>query len=228
MRVAPLCAADELSGLFEVLQDRVGRRGVAFFEGVRMGSTLGNLLTVKGSPVHSYFHVIPFGPLYSRRLIELPVSSTFEDYLDTLGSSVRQDIRRTQRNLKAKLGSNVRTIRYDKPEQMESLADAIAHISRKSYQSHLLGIGLDNTPEQVAKCYRGGKQWLATRLRALDGKYPNCLPAGLLCKWSLLFPSYRLRSKPEKTSARNILVNGCTDGSIYRRDCFCGFSVWRQ
>lgn len=151
MRAAPLCKADELAGLFEVLHDRVGRRGVAFFEGVRTGSTLSNILTEKGSPVHSYFHIIPYGPVYSRRLIELPVSSTFEDYLATLGNSVRQDIRRTRRNLKAKHGSDVHTIRYDRPEQMESLADAIAHVSRKTYQSRLLDIGLDNTPEQVKK-----------------------------------------------------------------------------
>ena len=34
---------------------------------------------------------------------------------------------------------------------MESLADAIAHVSRKTYQSRLLDIGLNNTPEQVEK-----------------------------------------------------------------------------
>jgi hypothetical protein len=150
MQSAPLCENEALlPDLFMPLFHEVGRRGVVFFEGVQQDSHLANLLTAAGGPVKGLFHVVPYGPVYPRRLIELPDGSNFDDYLRTLGSKTREDVRRTRKNFAVKAGGRVTMIRYTEPEQAAELASAMAHISRKTYQYHLLGLGLENTPEQV-------------------------------------------------------------------------------
>jgi hypothetical protein len=151
MQGTPLCESHEsLVGLFKPLGETVGKRGVIFFEGVPLDSPLARLLTSPDSPVHGLFHVIPHGPVYMRRFIELPSGAHFDDYLRTLGSKTREDVRRTRRNFSVKAGEPVKTVRYTEPEQADELATAVAHISRKTYQYHLLGLGLENTPEHVA------------------------------------------------------------------------------
>lgn len=150
LQAAPLCENQALlAGLFKPLQEAIGRRGVVFFEGVQAGSSLAELLLSPGGPVRDLFHVVPYGPAYTRRLIELSAGAQFEDYLRTLGSKTREDIRRTRKNFSVKAKNPVRMIRYTEPEQVDELADALAHISRKTYQYHLLGLGLENTPEHI-------------------------------------------------------------------------------
>jgi hypothetical protein len=150
MQGAPLCESRTvLAGLFKPLGETVGKRGVIFFEGVPLGSPLAELLTSADSPVSDLFHVVPYGPGYTRRLIELPTGAQFEDYLRTLGSKTREDVRRTRRNFAVKAGGSVKTVRYTAPEQADELAAALAQVSRKTYQYHLLGLGLENTPEHV-------------------------------------------------------------------------------
>ena len=93
---------------------------------------------------------MPYGPAYTRRLIELPVGARFEDYLQTLGSKTREDVRRTRKYFSVKAGDGVTVVRYSKPTQADELAAALAQISRKTYQYHLLGLGFDNTAELIA------------------------------------------------------------------------------
>ena len=148
IQAAPLCKNQALlAGLFKPLREAIGRRGVVFFEGVQAGSSLAELLLSPGGPVRDLFHVVPYGPAYARRLIELSAGAQFEDYLRTLGSKTREDIRRTRKNFSVKAKNPVRMIRYTEPEQVDELADALAQISRKTYQYHLLGLQLENTPE---------------------------------------------------------------------------------
>jgi Acetyltransferase (GNAT) domain len=147
---APLCESPvSLAGLFKPLSETIGRRDVVFFEGVQLGSPLAELLTAEEGPVRDVFHVVPYGPIYTRRLIELPVGAKFEDYLRTLGSKTREDVRRTRRNFHVRAGEPVKTVRYTAPEQVEELVCAVEQVSRKTYQYHLLGLGIENTPEQV-------------------------------------------------------------------------------
>jgi hypothetical protein len=162
MQGAPLCESQTLlAGLFKPLSETVGRRTVVFFEGVPLGSPLAELLISPDSRVCDLFHVIPHGPVYMRRLIELPAGAQFEDYLRTLGSKTREDVRRTRRNFSVKAEEPVKTVCYTEPGQAGELAAAIAHISRKTYQYHLLGLGLENTPEHVAHLRAmAGDGWL--------------------------------------------------------------------
>ncbi len=151
MQEAPLCENPALlPGLFKPLREAIGKRGVVFFEGVCAGSPLAELLTSADGPVCDLFHVVPYGPAYTRRLIALPAGAHFEDYLKTLGSKTREDVRRTRKNFSVKAGKTVMITRYTRPEQADELAATLAQISRKTYQYHLLGLGLENTPERVA------------------------------------------------------------------------------
>lgn len=151
MQGAPLCEnAALLPRLFTPLREAIGERGVVFFEGVPAHSPLDELFRTPDSPVYDLFHVVPYGPAYTRRLIELPVGAQFEDYLQTLGSKTREDVRRTRKYFGVKAGCSVTVVRYTEPAQVDELAAALAQISRKTYQYHLLGLGLDNTAELAA------------------------------------------------------------------------------
>ena len=161
-RAAPLCQDPSLlAGLFEPLREAIGARGVVFFEGIGAGSPLASLLTLRSSQVYKLFHVVPYGPAYTRRFIELPAGAQFEDYLRTLGSKSREDVRRTRKNFSVKAGDAVTLVRYTEAERAGELSAALAQISRKTYQYHLLGLGLEDTPEQVAHlCTMAEGGWL--------------------------------------------------------------------
>lgn len=149
---SPLCEGYELlAGLFEPLCKAVGKRGVVFFEGVHTGSPLADLLTSRTSPVFNYFHVVPYGPFYARRIIELPSGSQFENYLQTIGSKKsRYNIRSMRKNFGVNAKGTVKVNLYTEPEQAYDLAAALAQVSRKTYQYHLLGLGLECTPTLIA------------------------------------------------------------------------------
>lgn len=163
MQGAPLCDNDDmLAGLFAPLNQAVGKRGVVFFEGVPAGSPLAALLTSPTSPVCEFFHVVPYGPVYARRLIELPAAAQFDDYLRTIGTKKSQyNIRSMRKSFGAKAKGPVRIARYTEPAQASDLATAIAQVSRKTYQYHLLGLGLENTPEHIEQlCAAAIGGWL--------------------------------------------------------------------
>lgn len=155
MQGAPLCDNEEmLAGLFEPLSKAVGKRGVVFFEGVSVGTPIADLLTLPNSPVSDFFHVVPYGPVYARRLIELPVGAQFDDYLHTLGTKKSQyNIRSMRKSFGTKAQGPVKITRYTEPEQASDLAAAVAEVSRKTYQYHLLGLGLENTPNHVKQLF---------------------------------------------------------------------------
>ena len=169
---APLCKSPAvLGGLFQPLFKAVGRRGVVFLEGVHSSSHLGVLLAQRDSAVYNYFHVVPYGPTYAHRLIDLPVGSNFEDYLGSLGSSSRRDVRRTRRDFIKGAKGQTRMTRYTQSSQAAELAHTLAQVSRKTYQHHLLGLGLENTPQfanQLRIAAEGG--WLRAYVLWIDDK----------------------------------------------------------
>lgn len=233
MQGTPLCENPALlAGLFKPLSEAVGRRMVVFFEGVPLGSPLAELLTSADSPVHDLFHVVLHGPVYNRRLIELPVGAQFEDYLRTLGSKTREDVRRTRRNFIVKAGGAVKTECYTEPEQAGELASAVAHVSRKTYQYHLLGLGLENTPEHVAhlramaadRWLRAYVVWIgdnpvAFGLGYRDGETYYGHQVGYDPEVSKLQPGIYLHTE----AMADLLVNG-----IRRFDFLAGDSLYKQ
>jgi len=233
MQGAPLCENQELlSQLFKPLCKAIGRAGVVFFEGVPRGSPLSELLISRNSPVSDLFHVVPYGPAYQRRLVELPAGAKFEDYLRTLGSKTREDVRRTRRNFGLKAGGAVTLIRYTQPEQAHELAADLAQISRKTYQYHLLGLGLENTTEHVANLRE-----MATNgwLRAYVLKIDNVPVAfGLGYRDSHTYYGHHVGYDPAISKLQpgiylhtEVIADLLTDG-IYRFDFLPGDSLYKQ
>jgi hypothetical protein len=233
MRDAPLCEDREsLAGLFAPLRAAIGRSGVVFFEGVRTGSPLGDLLTLPESPVRDLFHVVPYGPTYLRRLVELPTGAQFADYLQTLGSNTRKDIRRTRKNFQGLAGNTVRIIRYTEPGQANALAAALAQVSRKTYQYHLLGLGLENSPESVAQFHAaaaGG--WLRAYVLWI-GETPVAFKLGY--HDGNTYYSHHIGYDPERSKLQpgiylhaEVMADLLADG-ICRFDFLSGDSLYKQ
>jgi len=150
---APLCEDySSLAELFKCLREKIDTSNVVFFEGVVTGSALDKLLTENGSPVFNLFHVVPYGPTYERRLIELPAGTQFEDYLQKLGSGARTNLRHAIKNFKTMTTKNtVKVTCYTEPEQADELIAILTQISHRTYQHHLLNLEFENNPEQVAE-----------------------------------------------------------------------------
>lgn len=161
---APLCEDySSLAELFKLLRETIDKKSVVFFEGVRTHSPLAELLTKTGSQVFNLFHVVPYGPFYERRLIELPAGAQFEDYLRTLGSGIRKHLRRMIKSFETKAKNTVKVTCYTEPEQVDELATTLTQISRKTYQHHLFNFRFTNSPEQVAQLRSTAtSRWLRT------------------------------------------------------------------
>ena len=170
MQGVPLCnSVSQLQGLFGPLRKAIGDKGVVFLEGIPMDSPMGELLSSPISVVRRFFHVVPYGPVYARRLIKLPRHASFDDYMASLGSGTRRDIRRTRRDFQSNASGAVRMTCYTEPAQSDELASALAHVSRKTYQYHLLGLGLENTAahtRQLRLAADGG--WLRAYVLWID------------------------------------------------------------
>lgn len=233
MQGEPLCNDDgTLAGLFEPLCNAVGKRGVVFFEGVPVDSSLSDLLTSQKSPVRNFFHVVPYGPKYARRLIELPAGAQFEDYLRTLGSKTREDVRRTRKRFGTKAIDAVKTVRYTDIEQAEELASALAQVSRKTYQYHLLGLGLENTPKDVAQFRLAATNgWLRAYVLWIGDK-PIAFQLGY--QDSCTYYGHHVGFDPEASKLQpgiylhtevmaDLLLNG-----IYHFDFLSGDSLYKQ
>jgi len=152
MEGAPLCEdSSSLAELFKYLRKKIDPSNVIFFEGIREGSPLNELLTVTGSPVFSLFHVLPYGPTYDRRLIELPRGAQFESYLQTLSSKARNNLRRLIKTVSVMDKDTVNVTCYTEPEQTDELITILSEVSGKTYQHHLLNLGIENNPVQIKK-----------------------------------------------------------------------------
>lgn len=152
MQGAPLCEdCSSLAELFKYLRKKIDTSNVIFFEGIREDSPLNELLTETGSPVFNFFHVLPYGPTYDRRLIQLPSGAQFEDYLQTLSSNARNNLRRMIKTFTAMGKDTVNVSCYTEPEQTDELITILSEISGKTYQHHLLSLGIENNPEQIKK-----------------------------------------------------------------------------
>lgn len=146
MQGTPFCdSVDQLQGLFGPLREAIGSKGVVFLEGVPIDSLMGETLNSPNSVVRQFFHVVPYGPVYARRLIKLSRHASFDDYMASLGSGTRRDIRRTRRDFQSSAGGTIKMTCHTEPAQSDELAAALAQVSRKTYQYHLLGLGLENT-----------------------------------------------------------------------------------
>jgi len=168
---APLCEdQSSLAELIKYLRKKIDKNNVVFFEGVRSGSSLDNLLTDNSGPIFDLFHVVPYGPTYERRKIKLPAGTQFEDYLQTLGSSARTNLRHAIKNFKSLTTKNiVKVTCYTEAEQVDELITILTQISHRTYQHHLLNLGIENSPEQVVELRSAASSgWLRAYILWID------------------------------------------------------------
>ncbi len=124
MQGTPLCESPEsLAGLFKPLCEAVGRRRVIFLKEYHWTRRL-PAVNIAGQPGSRFIPCSSPWAYLMRRLIELPSGAQFEDYLRTLGSKTREDVRRTRRNFTVKAGGPVKTECYTEPEHADELAAA--------------------------------------------------------------------------------------------------------
>ncbi|MGH8679909.1 MAG: GNAT family N-acetyltransferase [Burkholderiales bacterium] len=136
--------------LFALIRRELPGRGVIFLQGVPRRSALFPLLAAR-SPLHDEYHVLRNGPLYERRLIRL--DGAYDEYLSKLGSGTRKDLRHTRKHVMAAY-PDARTRCFSGPDDVAPFLRDAGDVSGKTYQRHLLGQGVAQTPfwEQRLGC----------------------------------------------------------------------------
>ena len=154
--------------LFHTLPAVMRRGQIVFAEGVPLDSCLGRLLT--GPEQRALpFRVVRYGRPFTRHLIPLPVS--FDDYLGQLGKRTREGLRRKRRKLDKHVSGEIALVPCTTPEEVDAFVDAATAVSRKTYQWHLLGLGLRD-PEGLKCALRALAQrgWTRSFLLTLRGE----------------------------------------------------------
>ena len=133
--------ADELAALFAQLRPLLSRRQVIYLEGVVVGGAVDR--AVNRSSTRGAYLLLEPSPRYERRQIRLPAS--FDAYMGSMKAQTRQNLRNTHRKL-AKHAA-LKLVCCREPDQVADFVQRAVAISRKTYQWHLLGLGLRNPDE---------------------------------------------------------------------------------
>jgi len=127
------------AALLAAVREALGPGQVVFFEGVPLDSTLGRLLG--GTAARRLpFHVVRYGAPSPRHFIRLPAS--LDDYFGRLGKRTREGLRRKRRKLRKHVGDRLELRRVTRGVDVDAFVEAAGAVSRKTYQWHLLGLGL--------------------------------------------------------------------------------------
>jgi hypothetical protein len=129
--------ADLVAKLFAQVRPLLTRRQVIYLEGVVKGSEVE--LAIAANSTRRMFRVIEPTPRYERRLIRFP--SNFEEYLRSLKTQTRQNLRNTQRKLEKHLTGNLRLVRYDRRIRFPNLWVAQSPFRRRPTSGISLGWG---------------------------------------------------------------------------------------
>jgi hypothetical protein len=116
----------------------VNKNKVIYLQGVVEDESLSKIIKV--GYVSKYFKVLPRGKPYKRRLINLPDS--FEEYLGTLPSKARKDIKKSLRKFYDLYQDSFSVRNYSSLNEIDELFDVLSDVSSKTYQAKHLGLGL--------------------------------------------------------------------------------------
>jgi hypothetical protein len=112
---------------------------VFFLSEIPIQSRLFDLLQ-QHSNFHRKYYVLPHGPIYQRRTIDL--SGNFEEYLKKLGSKTRQDLRRTRKKFLEFTEGKWQLVRFVNEQDVTIFLEHAESISKRTYQWNLLGLGV--------------------------------------------------------------------------------------
>jgi len=137
-----------LVDLFRALRSQLKPDNMVFLGAVGADTVLHRLLCNR-SPLHKHYHVLPHGPAYQRRRIRFE-GNDYEAYLKSLRKTTRRDFKRSCRKFLAKAGESFRVRRFESADEAKLFLEHATEISRKTYQWHLLGLGMRDQEDQAA------------------------------------------------------------------------------
>ena len=146
-----------LTAMINLLAAYIRPDGVIFLQGLVSGEPLWRFLC---DPVlKKHFLVLPYGPVYSRRLIRL--EDCLETYLRSIGRTNRKDLRRTRQKFESSYGGHFSCEIYTSPQDICSLVEAVEPVSRRTYQWKLIGLGIKKGGYIVNQLIEGARRGYA-------------------------------------------------------------------
>ena len=143
----------------ETLRGRLGRRGVVFLQGLPEGDAAYELVNGRDERIRRHYHVLPHGPIYARRFIDLP--RTYDAYLAKFSAKTRSTFKRKIKKLGEAAGSVAELRTYRDSDQIDAFLDAAIEVSKTTYQWNFLGIGLRDRARLERQCRFAAREgWL--------------------------------------------------------------------
>lgn len=133
---------DAMVNCFEALCQLIPGDSAVYCECVPEHSILYELLEDRGSALHRFFHVLPWGPVSPR--YKIAWDGTFERYLTSIGHTSRKDLRRTLKKFEQRHGNAFELRRYQAEDEVSAFLQDAIPISDLTYQKQKLGIGLSD------------------------------------------------------------------------------------
>lgn len=133
-----ISSAQAFDTFLAFVRGSLGPRKALFF----LGGDYDDGSVLRRSSFGPDYLVLPFGPVYRRRLVDLPES--LDSYLKTLGSNTRQDLRRQERRLLKQCADAVSCEVYVSTDDAERFLAIAAKLSSATYQHRLLDLGIRN------------------------------------------------------------------------------------
>lgn len=130
-----------LRALLERAREDLGTQVVFQFETHELGY-MDALLEVKTSNSGAKWLWLEQGPNV-RRFVRF--GDSFEEYFQGLSGKTRHNVRRGRARLTKESGAEPRLVRVSRAEQVEKFVCLAQHVSRKTYQWQMLGLGLRDT-----------------------------------------------------------------------------------
>lgn len=157
----------QLEYLFVNLRARLAPGQAIYVEGVSVGGAVDRALV--SATVRKLYRILEPSPRYERQLIRFPES--FDAYMQSLKPKSRQTLRSQQRKLEKHLAGDLKLVTCTAANDVPAFVKKASDVSRRTYQWHLLGLGLRDTKRLertlIAMAERG---WTRCYLLECKGK----------------------------------------------------------
>lgn len=157
---------------------------LAFLDAVRRHlSPASEAIGIEGLPIGSRFHqllhhdrsvaqdflLIEQGDPFGHQFIDMP--PTLDAYLDDLGKRSKKSLAYSRRRLLRDFADDVEVTCFEQEQDAERFLDHASEISKKTYQWHLLGLGLRDREDLEARLrFAASKSWLRSYVLYCSGR----------------------------------------------------------
>ena len=141
---------------------------VISIEGLPTNSYFSDLL-FKDAQVHKIFLVVRLGKPFEHQFVQMPRS--YDEYLQQLSKGSRKSLTYKRRKLYKNCSGDVVLQRSDSDDQVEKFLKDAIHISKMTYQWHLLGLGLRDRNGLARRLYFAARRgWLRSYILYCRGE----------------------------------------------------------